>query len=156
MAKAKKTRAIKMTTHESTLESLISDAFSIFEELGSELGEWRDNLEEKFSQTSKYEMVSEAANAMEELQAPDIAEWLSTETHKITWQEPARKKKSSRAARRDDAASCLDRAIQYLDGIEENEKDYTEDQRAEAKELRDLIEEAKDNTDGVEFPGMCG
>lgn len=36
-------------------------------ELANEMGEWRDNLEEKFSSTSKYEEVSESAEMLEEL-----------------------------------------------------------------------------------------
>ncbi len=60
----------------STVTSLISDAGSIVEELKDEMSEWRDNLEEKFSATEKYERVNEAADALENSDVTGKAEEL--------------------------------------------------------------------------------
>jgi hypothetical protein len=43
----------KIELHKLTIYDAICDAFSELEELASEMREWADNLEEKFSATQK-------------------------------------------------------------------------------------------------------
>src|ERR1700731_338004 len=47
-----------------SLPDAVSEAFAEFESLGSEMREWADNLEEKFSTTEKYNTVSSTADTL--------------------------------------------------------------------------------------------
>lgn len=148
--------------HSYTLEGLVADAASTFEELASELGEWRDSLEEKFSQTDKYSRVSEAADTLEGLNQPSLPDWLEKDETKIEWEGRPPKRKQSRSDRRDDACSLLDMAIQHLDErIDklDEKKELTEEeegQKSDMEELRSELDDYKAEAEGVEFPGMYG
>jgi len=48
----------------STVDDILSDGGSSFEDLRDEMDAWRDSLEDKFRSTEKYERVSEAADAL--------------------------------------------------------------------------------------------
>lgn len=70
MAKGKKSSAVEVT---------IEDALGYGPEiaaLAEEMGEWRDNLEEKLSHTDKYERVSEAADTLENADVESLCDTL--------------------------------------------------------------------------------
>jgi hypothetical protein len=60
-------RKVTKVTIELTVEDALSGTSSDIEELRDEMESWRDNLEEHFSSTEKYERVSDAASALEDL-----------------------------------------------------------------------------------------
>lgn len=60
------------------MEDAATNGFNVLEELASEMGEWRDNIEEKFSATQKYEDVSAAADQLEDISEEDVPDALDT------------------------------------------------------------------------------
>ena len=64
----------KIVTSQQSVEHAISAAYSDVSDLASEMREWADNLEEKFSGTEKYERVTEAADTLEQCEEPSIDE----------------------------------------------------------------------------------
>lgn len=129
----------------------ISEAFGELTGLGEEMRSWADSLEEKFSSTEKYERVTEAADALENLSEPDIPD--SVKNLEVTFVDPPQRRRGySRADRCAQACYILEQCIGVLDEFvgEDDEK------LADAIELKDAIEQAKDEAEGVEFPGMYG
>jgi hypothetical protein len=132
-----------------TIADAVSNAFSVFEELGAEMGEWGDNIEEKFGTTAKYDLIRTTQETLEGLVEPDIPDGLGRIEIEVA--EPNRKRKQSRAVRCTEAVMILEACMEALNDIED------EAQYKEAAEL--LVEEldtAKGNAEDCEFPGMYG
>jgi hypothetical protein len=72
LAKARK----RGKTRKLTVGKAVEEAFATFADLGDQMGEWRDNIEEKFSGTAKFEAVNETATALESLcdERPNVPE----------------------------------------------------------------------------------
>jgi hypothetical protein len=152
----------KLEVTKTTLVDAISSGYGEIGELANEMSDWRDNLEDKFSQTQKYSDVGEAADTLadhrDEPSMPDIIEKaLGTTELSVGISVPrSRRQSASRATRLDNAISHLQVAIEYLEEVKDDE--------AHPQELRDEIEgycgelqQTVDNLDGaVEFPGMFG
>lgn len=138
----------------------VEGAYSDLQELGSEMGEWRDNLEEKFSSTEKYERVSEAADALEGLSEPDVPSELADIP--IEYSEFTSTRGLPRWARRDNAVSIIRTAIDALnerkdgDKPEDVEDDAWADKVSDIESLIDDLESIADEAENVEFPGMYG
>lgn len=60
-----------------TVADALSDAGSIVTELQGEMDEWRSSLEDKFSSTEKYQMVSDAADSLENCEMESKCEHLT-------------------------------------------------------------------------------
>lgn len=60
-----------------TVADALSDAGSIVTELHDEMSAWRDSLEDKFSSTEKYQMVSDAADTLENCEMEEKCERLT-------------------------------------------------------------------------------
>lgn len=156
--------------------SAIEIAVSAFEELKDEMGEWRDNMEEKLSHTDKYERVSEAADSLEEVHSntEDALSTVSsnidkldlgTETKAIYFEYvPYGRKSASRADRMSNATAALESGIDALEGMvsELNEDTIRKDSEANADalvEVREALDELRnqiDEANSIEFPGMYG
>ncbi len=113
---------------------------------------WRDNLEEKFSQTSKYDEVSECADALDavadnEPEVPAVAGSLG-----VLFIPPAFKRLPSRADRLGTALDQLRAASEELADWAENHGDHNES--SEATEAADAIENVVSELEGISFPGM--
>lgn len=156
----------KTTTHDSSIMDAVEDAKSVVEELASEMSEWRDNMEEKLSQTEKYERVSEAADCLEGsgydyLDVPqaitDHGE-LSNLTFKVSQIAPYGRKAHPRWMRLANAVACLEGAhnelSRFLDAAPE--EDATEELRREVEDFVGEIQDVIDELNSVEFPGMYG
>ena len=125
-----------------TVADLVRGAFSEFEELGSEVRTNAENTEEKFP--TKSEEWAAAAETLEALQAPTVPDALASLT--ISYKElPS--KSSSRATRCGGAANDLQRVVDLLEGLEDND---------DAETLREELETAIVEAEGCEFPGMFG
>jgi hypothetical protein len=138
-----------MATVKTTIADAVSNAFSILEELGGEMGEWGDNIEEKFSTTAKYETIRATQETLEGLIQPDIPDGLGKIEIEVA--EPNRKRKQSRASRCSEAIIILETCMEALDDIED-EAQYKE----AATLLSEELDNAKAEAEGVEFPGMYG
>lgn len=153
MAKAKKTRRPRRPTFKpvevtTTVDAVVDEAFSEFEGLAEEMRSWSDNMEEKLSHTEKYERVSEAADTLENINRPDVGEKLTDIEVKYMSVNP--RKLNSRAARRDNATYLLGLASDALNDAVEG------DDEIGAGDLASELDQAKEEADGVEFPGMYG
>lgn len=164
-----KRSAYKSVDYSSDVAGAIGDAYSEFQSLRDEMSEWRDSLEDKLSHTQKYEEVSSAADALDGFcdDEPDVPEGLDGAV-KTTQQVSARKGRGeSRAVRCSNALSLLGAAIavveetiEKIDG-EADEKtgelsEELEEEKATLEELKDHLENAAQEAEGVEFPGMYG
>ncbi len=149
------------------LGDAVDNAFGEVEQLASEMGEWRDGLEEKFSSTEKYQRVSDAADALESHQEPpNVDEALRG--IEVQFSETVKRKSRSgpsRDVRLGNAVSRLNACVDALQGrLDEHEEaadgdpgKLPDDAVNTLEELRDALQEAVDELDGgVEFPGMFG
>ena len=149
---------------EGTVEGFLEDAMSTVEELRDEMSEWRDNIEEGFSHTEKYERVSEAADALE-VEAPEAPS--SAEEVKCNTTIDTRRSAGSRTAR---LANALNLLYAARDAAENHkgllESEQSEEQGGENDDLGDEIGDLEtflgemddliSQLEGVEFPGMFG
>ena len=136
----------------------VIDAVAELVQLGEELREWADNIEEKFGSTDKYSRLEEAADVLENLSEPSVLlplEAIEVEIFEL----PRRKRGPSRPVRRDQAVYMLE-TVQYAlqDILDETvvKSSDTPEHEAWAQELYDEIEELKSEAETVEFPGMFG
>jgi FKBP-type peptidyl-prolyl cis-trans isomerase (trigger factor) len=132
-----------------TIADAVSEAFGIFEELAGEMGEWGDNIEEKFSTTAKYDTIRTTQETLEGLIEPDIPDSLGK--IEIERYEVKQKRRQSRANRCSEAVLILEDCMEALDSIEDEAKN-----KEEAKLLYDELDTAKGEAEGCEFPGMYG
>lgn len=143
----KEMRVKRFTT---TADDLVEAAFSEFEELAMELGEWYDNLPEQFQAGDKGCQIEEAKDMLENLERPDVPDSVANIE---VFHMPA-EGISSRASRRDDAVARLQAVVDEVnDLLGDSDKDDsldTDDLEALASDLEAVIIEAE----GIEFPGM--
>jgi hypothetical protein len=152
---------------ESTVGGAFENGKNDVRELAEEMGSWRDNMQgTALENTGKYSEVEEAADALESaadaLDNVEIPGEVASVTVTVSI---LRKKHLGRASRMGNATAWLDGAVQGLrETIEEleetrakTEEDGTEYSGLDPDELgciADEIDDAKDEADGVEFPGM--
>jgi chromosome segregation ATPase len=153
-----------------TVLGFIEGAYSEIESLYEEMSEWRDNLEENFSQTTKYEEVSSVADLLENLNdIPDVSEALQ-DLAAVCTQDT--RTQPTRARRAGNAAAMLGGAISSL----EERRDILNEEREDAKgedeeggrleaieeelsdieELLQVLEEAQSELEGIDFPRAFG
>jgi hypothetical protein len=156
--------AKKMITREMTLDGMVNDAFSEFATLRDELGEWADNMSSaNMEHLPKYEQVDEARNTLDGFcdDEPDMPENVpATLVTLLKWEESGRKKSTSRASRCSEATELLGRVIEHLEAfIEEHDEEdavWADTDRDEWEQYVTDLTNAKDEAEGVEFPGMFG
>lgn len=145
----------KQVTREGVVDAIIGDAYSEVQSLAEEMREWADNMEEKFSQTSKYDDVSSAADTLENISEADLPDdmpaittaWLET-VHK------SKKRSPSRAVRASNVETML-RAAEEAIRAHIGHKEPSELIDA-LSELAEKLSEDADEIAGVEFPGAFG
>jgi hypothetical protein len=139
-----------------SLADAVSEAFSEISSLAEEMREWADNMEEKFSATQKYETVSETADTLENISEVEVDTELSAVT--VTLQDPKPQRRGySRADRCAQACDILDACVSALEDYASTDDTNRTDAQAEAAdELRNELDSAKSDAEGVEFPGMYG
>lgn len=156
--------ALRNKRFTATLDDLVSDAFSIFEELNGELQDWYDNLPESFQSGSKGDELQEATGILENLSAPDVPECLQS----VNVVYLPGLDVSSRADRNGEATGQLQAVYDTVEKILDTgkivqvnddgdvlpERDITSDERDELESFRDEIDNAKNEAEGVSFPGM--
>jgi capsid portal protein len=156
------TATSKYKTREATLADAANEAYSEFASLGEEMREWADNLEEKFSATDRYARISEAADALEGLSEPDYPDWASKTKVQVSELVKPLRRRISRATRRDNACAILDTCMEACnEWLDENDKPENRSDEmlgiiGEITQIRDDLENLKDEAEAVEFPGMYG
>ena len=133
----------------------ISDAFSDLCELASECREIVDNAPEGLSESERIQTFSATADTLESLDEPSVPECVSDLEIKWSEEEPRdRRSGLSRRARRDNAVSLLGGARDACQGwLDENQ---THGDFSEVEQFLQDIENACDEAEGCEFPGMFG
>jgi hypothetical protein len=140
--------ARKYETRKVKLIDAVEEAMTDLEDLRDEMSDWAGNMEEKFSHTEKYERVLEAADALEQIQRPDVPDHLADSEIEIAQVLPRSKSKGlSRNDRRFNAISIIESVMEHLDQLEND---------SDAQTLRDELDQITSEADGVEFPGMYG
>lgn len=148
----------KQQREQTTIGDAISTAFTELELLAEEMREWADNMEEKLSHTERYEQVSEAADTLENLSEPDadgLEQFLSPAISVLQYVQTIR---TPRWARRDNCTVYLDAAISALETARDDlpETEANEETRDTLTDFIDELESARDDAEGVVFPGMFG
>jgi hypothetical protein len=172
--------AAKWIQTQTSIADAVAQAYCTADELRGELQEWYDNLPENFQNGSKGEQLTEAIDALS-----DVADY-ETEAPEVLGDcevpDPRPTRRSSRAARRDEAEHYLraagEAAQEYLDEQQEEHdawvaaqalprtvtSEQEEQERAQSldrlaadvEEFIGLMEEHADALSSVEFPGMFG
>lgn len=148
-----------------TIANAISAAFSDIESLRDELQEWYDNMPEGPQGGDKGQQVQDCIDQLEQSQEPDesdyCTEWKELAVQYSPFHSTAKKAmRASRATRCAEAAYVLGHAIEVLDTwIAEQrrgQREGVDDVIEAADEMLDLLNTAKDEWEGAEFPGMYG
>lgn len=168
--------AYKSVAYEGTISGAIQDAYAEFQSLRDEMEEWRSNMEEKLSHTEKFSAVEESAGALDGFcdDETDLDCLSDDAVLRSSQQVPTRKGRATGRGVRcsnainllADAVSSLEEKVEELDGTAEERRTATppdeeaakeaEDESAALEELRDHLENAISEAEGVEFPGMYG
>ncbi len=146
-------------------DSACDEAVTEIESLASEVRDWYDNMGENLQQSDKGSRLEEAADALESITVPDRPDGVQ---HISFVRYPALDT-SSRGKRASECGDLLRSSAEAVrEFVEEHQKDNedegTVDLGGEAGEVTfnwselesfaDECEEAADEVDGVEFPGM--
>lgn len=145
----------KTVTNTSTMTALVADGFSLLQELAEECREIVDNASEGLSQTQRIQTLGETAVTFERLSEVDVPECCGEVDVSYQEAQPKRRRASpSRAVRRDNACSMLraaaDAMQEWLDANEGHDK------VDDVEQAKQEIEDACDEAEGCEFPGMFG
>jgi hypothetical protein len=173
-------RKLKFTTHTADLDQALSEALSDLQSLRDEVAEVRDNLEEHFGNTDRYQRYCDAVDNLDAAdEEPDVPDCLAGVTVTYTTGTKGGRRGDSRAQRCSNYCAMLDAVVsaceQWLednpeldvhdddDVVEPGEDRVTEDQasertdqRSEVETFRDEVENIKSTCEGTEFPGMYG
>lgn len=141
-----------------TVNDLLSSGLGIFESLSEELEELCNNLEERFSSTSRYETLSTAkdylSSAYEQLEVDAFADVPVT----FTWRN---KRRPSRAYQRDEGVARVQAAMEALERLklsleDENTTGAHDDEISSLDQWITDLETKISDAESAEFPGMFG
>lgn len=137
----------------STVEASVSQFWEDLDGIIDDLDGTLSGMEEKMSGTSRYQAYEDAKQELENFQgdAPDIPDFLSD--IKLVYYNDTRARESrTYAVRRDNMCAMLDAATSIIKGqLEDHGDEFTEEQRTEAKELVEKLEEMHDEVMGISF-----
>lgn len=125
-------RSKRFETVLSTIQDAVADAASETQALAEELGEWRDNIEERFGTTAKYEAVDAAAYELEDI-AGELGLWASSDDilDHVRWRKVRfdrdNKPRPSRRLRAENVAAALDSVVDELKVILEELAEYVDE-----------------------------
>lgn len=134
----------KSETISTTASTALSDARAEIESLQEEMSEWRDNMEEYFSETDKFQRVSDAADALEELlngipeDVPDAISELNVSFSNYK----AGRRGIPRWAR-------LSNAMSAIEAVRETVEEAIND-------LQSFVDECEADGSDIDFPSMFG
>jgi hypothetical protein len=138
-------RRPKPKIEETSLAEAIHSGFDDWGELAEECRELVDNAPPGISETQRIQTFDETASVLEGLEEPKVADELAD--IKVSF--PVYKARS-RAARCCNARDAIEVCIEAL-ALHEGDP-----RSAAAKDLRDVLQDAVNETENCEFPGMFG
>lgn len=151
--------AYKTITSTASIADCVSMGFSDLEELASEAREIVDNASEGLAQTQRIQTFDETASSLENITEPEIPETIDATTQ-LTYSEQTKRKGCSRAVRCSNAVSKLSAVVSWcedrLNELADKEDDPAFVTCEDIETLRDDCQQAIDEAEGVEFPGMYG
>lgn len=155
--------------HDTTtsVSAAIADAYSILQELRDEVREAYDALPDSLQGGERGSTLDETASALENFCDDDPSDDLPLDVgDRLVRYGSNRRKRQSRSDRRDEAVRMLDAADLGIQmALEEMESNMAEDEEDDselkqnvetAREVSERIQEASQEAEGVEFPGMYG
>jgi chromosome segregation ATPase len=140
----------KYRTETTSASSAVSDAMSEIQGLRDEMTEWRDNIEEKFSQTDKFKRVSEAADMLDQVADNEPTEPGDGFDETVSFMAEANPRGLSRRARLANAVAALEAVVNAAEGKladMEEEHDIAEREQEQADEA---VETAKGEIEDAE------
>lgn len=140
--------SVRFKPRTARLVDLVNEAFSELENLTEECREIVDNASEGLRQTQRIQTFEQTADTLENLREPDVDE--SLEDIQVTYSsmESSRKGRGlSRANRCSEAVNSLNAVVEALEQLPETD---------ETSNLKNELEEAANEAEGCEFPGMYG
>lgn len=163
--------ALLTKSYTSTAEGMLEEVVSEIDSLADEIVSWKEAIEEKFSQTEKYQQLEELADALENARdsQPDWPDVLSGVEIPVVWIEPVPKifrgqVQRSRQTRMGEACDKLQTVIDVLndtDALLELAKadpehgEIDEDEfTSEIENFRSELENIHGELEGLEFPAM--
>lgn len=147
-----------------TVGSLVGEAFSTFQDMASELGDWYDNLPEAFQNGDKGSEIDEAKSNFENLNEVDLPE--SADEVKVVFIPEYTESKASRVSNacaqlRAAAEALEEEANEAEEGAgkgdaEEKDVDGWQDAADGWQDAADELNAAADEAEGIEIPGAFG
>jgi hypothetical protein len=140
----------------SSVQSLVEEAFSVFESLRDEYQDWRDNLPEALQDGSKASELDDAIQQLEELGEPDLPSWADQIQvfHLPSSDVSSRPKQLAEAT--DAIRDCVTEIERLIDSGD-YERLEAEDEEINADSLRELADALQgkvDDAESVSLPGM--
>jgi hypothetical protein len=135
-----------------TLGAIISDAFEALQSLRDEAQEVCDNMPENLQGGDSYSTFESNTSSLSECDSiPDVPEVIKELPVKYT--EEVKSSHVSRAVRCSNCVNMLDAAVGVIEDWQEKNK---EPENEEVEQLRDEVQQMKDNAEGTEWPGRNG
>lgn len=151
-------KSYKSVAEKGELGSVVSDAYSQLEDLAGELEEWKSGLEgTALKNTSRYEMLNEAVDALGNKSEPDVPD--SLDKIEVGYSISVKRNKKagcSRAVRLENIVGMMQAVVEELDSVINNEDEKDEDKKEEAETLKSELEDTIGEIDGTDIPGMFG
>jgi hypothetical protein len=143
----------KTVVQESSIADAVSNAFSALEELASECREIVDNASEGLAQTQRIQTLDSTASQLEGLSEPEMPDKFGE--IRVKYFEATKRRGVSRTIRCSNAINALQAVVEVCDErLEELGEDA--DAAGPIETLRETCQDAIDEAEGCEFPGMYG
>jgi hypothetical protein len=155
MGKSKPYKLVERTT---IVSAAIADAYSELQSLRDEMTENRDNMEEKFSATQKYQDTSDCVDALDNADVdsePEMTVEVAELPIRYTESVPTRKARTpSRSTRCSNAQAMLEAAKTELENWVLDKGEEPSDTVDDVQNLIDSLSSTIDAIEGIDFPGM--
>lgn len=149
-------KSYRAVTVEQPMSSAVEGAINDLMELAQELRSWSDNMQESnLRESEKAQLVSEAADTLEQIEEVDIPECLDELKVSYTIMRHVNKKyPGSREVRCSNAAAALSAAASAIASWLENHDEHED--RDEVDTLQEQLDKWGSECEGLTIPGMYG
>lgn len=148
----------KIVERKLMVNDAITEGCGILTSLHDEISEVCDNLEEKFSNTSRYDTLCSTRDTLSSITDEFEVDEFANKEITFTWKT---KRRASRSYQRDEAVALLQAAAEALSALkevleEENTAMAHDDEIAALDEWVTDLESKISDAESVDFPGMFG
>jgi hypothetical protein len=144
----------RAVSRKSSIEYAVSEGIGALVTLGEECQESYDNMPESLQGADYAQALEAAADTLANLSEPEIPDWMSGDNrdkYPVEYTEDQRRN-LTRDDRRQNALNALQAAVDLLDVLVESAEIIAEDKADDLTSLRDEVQQAIDEAEGVEFP----